>query len=79
MTRRVIKVIKRESESPAPPAPSAEEILIKKKKDEADDQRDMAAAVEDWISERRENKKAEEVFANSALFSSRESRIESPE
>lgn len=68
MTKRVIKIIKRDAEEPPPTAPSAAEILMQQQKDEADEKRDMTKAVKNWISERRENSKAEEIYSNSQLF-----------
>lgn len=68
MSKRPIKIIKRESEGIAPPAPTADEILMQQLKDNADDERDITKAVKNWISERRENSKAEEVYSNRQLF-----------
>jgi hypothetical protein len=68
MSKRPIKIIKRESEGIAPPAPTADEILMQRLKDNADDERDITKAVKNWISERRENSKAEEVYSNRQLF-----------
>ena len=69
MTKRVIKIIKRDAKTLRHlPAPTAEEILMQQEKDEADEKRDMTKAVKNWISERRENSKAEEIYSNSQLF-----------
>lgn len=69
MEKRIIKIIKREKEDiPKPPAPTAEEILMQQQKDEADGERDMTMAVKNWITERRENSKAEDFFSTSSLF-----------
>ncbi|MGH7783928.1 MAG: hypothetical protein ACREO5_08850 [Candidatus Binatia bacterium] len=68
MTKRIIKIIKRDAEEQRPPAPTTEEILVQQQKDDADEKRDMTKAVKNWISERRENSKAEEIHSNSQLF-----------
>jgi hypothetical protein len=68
MSKRPIKVIKRESDGVAPPAPTADQILMQQQKDVAGEERDMKKAVKNWISERRENSKAEEVYSNRQLF-----------
>jgi hypothetical protein len=69
MTKRKIKVIKRDAEPEPVVPPTAEENDIQRQKDEADDHKEMVAAVEDWISERRENKKVEDQVAVRSLFS----------
>ena len=66
--RRAIKIIKREAECEAPPAPTADEIMMRQQKDEADGDRDMTKAVKNWINERRENSEAEVIFSNSMIF-----------
>ena len=70
MKKRVIKIIKREAEdvSRPPLTPTADEILMQQQKDDVDGERDMTKAVKNWISERRENSKAEEVYSNRQLF-----------
>lgn len=70
MKKRVIKIIKREAEdvSRPPLTPTADEILMQQQKDNVDGERDMTKAVKNWIHERRENSKAEEVFSTNRLF-----------
>ena len=68
MTKRPIKIIKRETGSVPPAALTADEILMQQQKDDAGDERDMKKVVKNWISERRENSRAEEVYSNSQLF-----------
>ena len=68
MTKRPIKIIKRETDEVSPPPPTTDQILMQQQKDEAEGERDMKKAVKNWISERRENSKAEEVYSNRALF-----------
>jgi len=41
---------------------------MQQQKNEVEDERDMKKAVKNWISERRENSKAEEVYSNRQLF-----------
>ena len=70
MKKPIIKIIKRDAEV-APARPSAQtpnEILMQQQKDKIDGDRDMASAVKTWITERRENSKAEELNAKDSLF-----------
>ena len=68
MTKRPIKIIKREAGDNPPPELTTDEILMQQQKDDAVDERDMKKVVKNWISERRENSKAEEVYSNRQLF-----------
>jgi hypothetical protein len=69
MKKRVIKIIRRDAKAVrSPPVLTAEEILIQRQKGEADVKRDMTKAVKNWIDERRENSKAEEIYSNSQLL-----------
>ncbi len=70
MKKPLIKVIKRDAEdaSVQPSAPTPNEILMQQQKDKAEGDRDMASAVKTWITERRENSKAEELQAKDSLF-----------
>lgn len=68
MSKRPIKIIKRESGRLVPSTPTDSEILMQQQKDEVEDERDMKKVVKNWISERRENSKAEEVYSNRQLF-----------
>jgi|KBSSwiStaDraftv2_1062776.scaffolds.fasta_scaffold76302_3 hypothetical protein len=68
MSKRPIKIIKRESGEIVPSPPTDREILMQQQKNEVEDERDMKKAVKNWISERRENSKAEEVYSNRQLF-----------
>ena len=63
MKKRVIKVIKPGAETAPPPAPTTKEILIQEEKDKAEDDREMAGAVKNWITERRENSRVEDLDA----------------
>lgn len=70
MENRIIKIIKRETDAVSkPPAPAAEEILIQQRKGGAEGERDMAHAVKNWINERREKSRMEEMFSKNLLFS----------
>jgi hypothetical protein len=64
MTRREIKVIKRNSVPGPPPLPGPAELLIQQQKDGAVEKRGMTDAVKNWISERRENSRIEDAEAN---------------
>lgn len=64
MKNRVIKVIKPGAEHAAPPAPTAEAILIQQQLDKVEDDRDMASNVKNWITERRENRGVEDSVAS---------------
>ena len=55
MKKRVIKVIKPGAGNALPQEPSAEAILIQQQQDKAEDDRDLASNVKNWITERREN------------------------
>ena len=68
MTKRTIKIIKRETAETSLNAPTPDQILMQQQKDEIEDERDMKKAVKNWISERRENSRAEEVYSNRQLF-----------
>ena len=68
MPKRPIKIIKRESGEIAPSTPTDSEILMQQQKDDVEDERDMKKVVKNWISERRENSKAEEIYSNRQLF-----------
>ena len=68
MKKRSIKIIKRDTKRTPPAAPTADEILMQQQKEESDEKRDMTKAVKNWINERRENSKAEEIYSNSQLF-----------
>jgi len=68
MSKRPIKIIKRESGEIVPSPPTDREILMQQQKNEVEDERDIKKAVKNWISERRENSKAEEVYSNRQLF-----------
>ena len=63
MKKRPIKVIKADAENAPPPAPTSKEILMQQQKDKAEGDRDMVSAVKTWITERRENSRAEEISA----------------
>lgn len=65
---RVIKIIKRDSELVRRrPKPTTGEILMLQQRDEADENRDVTKAVNNWIIERRENSKAEGIYSNKQL------------
>jgi len=66
MTRRKIKVVKRDA--PAKPEPPPEP------KPATDPERGMTNTVKDWISERRENKEAETV-SNARKFARLNKRL----
>lgn len=68
MTKRPIKIIKREAAEASPKSPTPDQILMQQQKDEVEDERDMKKAVKNWISERRENSRAEEIYSNRQLF-----------
>ena len=73
MKKRLIKVIKAEVENAPPPAPTPNEILMQQQKDKAEGDRDMVSAVKTWITERRENSKAEEISAKDSRFAWKDS------
>ena len=70
MTKRPIKIIKREAGETPPPELTTDEILMQQQKDDAEGERDMKNVVKNWISERRVNSKAEEVYSTRQLFQS---------
>jgi hypothetical protein len=71
MTKRTIKIIKRDDASSLTqkPEPTAEATLIREEKDRVDGERDMVNAVSGWITDRSKNRKAEETEASQQLFS----------
>ena len=68
MKKRLIKVIKADAENAPPTEPTPKEILMQEQKDKADGDREMVSAVNTWITERRENSRAEEVSAKDSRF-----------
>lgn len=64
MKERSIKVIKSGEANAPPPAPTAEAVLIQQEMDKAEDNRDLASNVKNWITERRENSLVEANDAN---------------
>ena len=67
MKKRAIKVVKQGTETATPPKPSAEELSRKKKKDAAEDERDMIQSVKGWIDERAANSRTEGKISESDL------------
>jgi len=64
MRKHPIKVIKRDVVPVPLPVPSADELLIEQQKVKDTEERGMADTVKNWISERRENSRAEDEDAN---------------
>ncbi|MFM9904502.1 MAG: hypothetical protein ACKVQJ_08030 [Pyrinomonadaceae bacterium] len=64
MKKRAIKVIKADAENAPPPAPTTKERRVQELKDKADGDREMAGTVNDWITERRKNSRAEKLDAH---------------
>lgn len=65
MNKEVIKVIKRNKKEGAQKEP----VVVSASKVEKDDQHKMTNVVNNWISERRENSKAERVFSDDKISS----------
>ena len=67
MKKRAIKIVKQGTEVVPQPPPSAEEVSRQKKKDAAEDERDMIQSVKSWIDEREANSRTEGFISESDL------------
>ena len=65
MKKRAIKIVKQGTKSPSQPPPSAEQLTRQKKKDAAEDERDMIQSVKGWIDEREANSRTEGMVSES--------------
>jgi hypothetical protein len=63
MNKDAIKIVKRNKKDGADEVPAVVDAL----KVEKDDQHKMANLVNNWISERRENSRAEKLFSDGEL------------
>ena len=68
MKKRLIKVIKADAESAAPKTPTTKERRVLEHKVKVEGDREMTSTVKNWISERRENRKDEELDAKDSRF-----------
>lgn len=68
MKKREIKILKRDALPTPPPPPTTEELALRQIKSDADDQQDLVDNVKNWISERSENSKAEDIDSKKRLF-----------
>ena len=67
MKKRGIKIVKQGTKAASKPPPSAEQITRQKKKDAAEDERDMIQSVKGWIDEREANRGTEGMVSESDL------------
>jgi hypothetical protein len=65
MKKRAIKIVKQGTEAAAKPVVSAEEVSRQKKRNAAEDERDMIQSVKGWIDEREANIRTEGMVSES--------------
>ena len=69
MSKLKIKVVKRNQAPKPDPVRTEEEIRTIEERERIEDHRNMSDTVKTWISERRENRDAEDQDSVSQLFS----------